>query len=101
MSRNHGVEAIIPANEPSYEDDNYVYIIHRDSTYHDIYDRCRRAVRSRYPPIPSDRMDLEMVFFTASYYRGNNHGFDMNPGRIYPEQAQAPMVCSLRSICGL
>ena len=36
----------------------------------------------------SDRMDPEMVFFTASDYRGNIHGFDMNPGTIHPERAQ-------------
>ena len=88
LSRNHGVEAIILANEPSYEDDDYVYINHRDSTYHDIYDRWRRAVRSRHPPMPSDRMDLEMVFFTASDYGGNIHGFDMNPGTFCPERAR-------------
>ena len=78
MSCNHGVVAIVPANEPSYEDYDYVYINHRDPMYHDIYDRWRCAMRSRHPPMMSDRMDLEIVFFTGSDYRGNIHGFDMN-----------------------
>ena len=39
LCRNHGVENIVPADEPSYEDDNYVYINHRDPVYHNIYDR--------------------------------------------------------------
>ena len=88
MSCNHGVVAMVPANEPSYEDDNYVYIDHRHCTYHDICDRWCHAMRSRHPPMMLDKMDLEMVFSTSSNYRGNNHGFDMNPGRIYPERAQ-------------
>ena len=33
-------------------------------------------------------MDLEMIFYTGSDYRGNIHGFDMNPGIIRPEQAR-------------
>ena len=45
-------------------------------------------MRSRNPPMMSDRMDLKTVFFASSDYQGNNHGFNMNPGRIYPEQAQ-------------
>ena len=60
LSHNHGVMAIVPANEPSYEDGNDVYIIHRDFTYHDIYDRWRCAMRGRHPPMMIDRMDLEM-----------------------------------------
>ena len=79
--------ATILANDPSYDDDDYVYINYRDSTYHDIYDRWRCTVRSRHPPMLSDRMDPEMVFFTASDYRGNINGFDMNPRTFYPERA--------------
>ena len=88
LSRNHGVVAIIRANEPSYKDDDYVYINHRDSTYPDIYGRWSRAMRSHHPPMPSGMMDLEMVFFTASDYRRNIHGFDMNPRTIHPERAR-------------
>ena len=88
LSCNHGSVSIVPANEPSYEDDDYVYINHRDSMYHNIYDRKRRAMRSCHPPMTSDRMDLEMVFFSGSNYRGNIHGFDMNPGTIHPERAR-------------
>ena len=39
LSRNHGVMVIVPAYEPSYEDEDYAYINHRDSMYHYIYDR--------------------------------------------------------------
>ena len=80
--------AIIPENESLYEDDNYIYIDHRHPTYHDIYNRWRHAMCSCHPPMMSDRMELVAVFFTASNFRGNNHGFNMNPGRIYPERAQ-------------
>ena len=62
LCRNHGVEDIIPANEPSYEDDNYVYINHRDPVYHNIYDRWHCAKRSRHPPMIDKMMDLEIVF---------------------------------------
>ena len=45
-------------------------------------------MRSCHPPMMSDRMDLEMVFFTDSDYRGNIHVFDMNSGTIHLERAR-------------
>ena len=70
LRRNHGVENIVPPNEPSYEDDDYVYINHRDPAYHNIYDRWHLARRSGHPPMPDEMIDLEMVFFTAWDYWG-------------------------------
>ena len=77
--------AIVLENEPSYEDDNYIYINHRDPMYHYIYDRWRRAMVSAHLPMMSNRMELEAVLFTGSNFRGNNLGFNINPGMIYPE----------------
>ena len=38
--------------------------------------------------MPSEMVDLEIEFFTASKYGGNIHGFNMNPGSIRPEKVQ-------------
>ena len=88
LCHNHGVENIVPPDEPSYEDNNYAYINHRNPEYHDIYDRWHHARRSGHAPMSSEMMDLEMVFYTASNYRGNIHGFDMNPRIICPEKTR-------------
>ena len=39
-------------------------------------------------PMPSEMMDLEMEFFTASRCGGIIHGFNMNPSHIRPERLQ-------------
>ena len=107
MCRNHGVENIVPPDEPSYEDDNYAYINHRDSAYHDIYNRWHRARCSGHAPMSDEMMDLEMFFYTTNNYGGNIHGFDMNPGIILPEKARelarrpfldAPNILSAESL---
>ena len=67
--------------EPAYDDDNYVLIIHTNHKYDDIYN----GWPGRGPMI-SDKLDLEAEFFTGSDWRGNNHGFSMNTGKRYPEQ---------------
>ena len=55
----------------------------------------------------SDKLDLEAKFFTGSDWRGNTHGFSMNPGEKYPEQTRemrrrgtsnAPNILSLESL---
>ena len=54
-----------------------------------------------------DKIDLEAELFTGSNYRGNVHGFNINPGEIYPEQVReirsiatlnAPNILSLESL---
>ena len=61
--------------EPTYDDDDYDWIIHTDSRYDDIFDGWPGP-----GPMISDKMDLEAEFFTGSDWRGNTHGFNMNPG---------------------
>ena len=80
--------AVVPEDEPSYEDDDYIYINLRDPRFEDIYNMWRCAMRSAHSPMILDRMELEAKFFTGSDFRGNNHGFNMNSGMIYPEQTQ-------------
>ena len=87
MCHNYGVENIVPPDEPSYEDDNYAYINHRNSAYHEIYNRWHCARHSGHAPMRDKMMDLEMAFYTDSNYGGNVHGFDINSGIICSEQA--------------
>ena len=86
LCRNHGVDNIEPPDEPSYEDDDYIYVNHKNPVYLDVYDRWYCARRSGHAPMPSEMMDLEMEFFTASKCGRNTHGFNMNSGFIRPEK---------------
>ena len=78
--------ATVPENEPSYEDEDYVYINHRDPRFENIYNMWRCAMCSVHPPIMSDRMELETMFFAGSNFKRNKHGFNINHRMIYPEQ---------------
>ena len=88
LCRNHGVDNIEPPDEPSYEDDNNIYVNHKNPVYQDVYDRWYRARRSGHTPMPSKMVDLEMEFFTASRCGGNIHDSNMNPGFIPPEKVR-------------
>ena len=79
--------AAVPETELPYEDDDYIYINHRNPEYEDIYNMWRRAMHRSHPPMISNKLELETIFFTGSDFRGNVQGFNINPGMIYLEQA--------------
>ena len=82
------IVAEVPEAEPSYEDNDYIYINHRDSRFEDIYNMWRRTGRCAHTLMILEIMELETIFFTSSDYQGNIHDFNMNPRIIYPEQAR-------------
>ena len=66
LCRNHGVNDIESPGDPSYENDDYIYINHKLPIYIDVYGMWYQARLNGHAPMPSEMMDLEMEFFTAS-----------------------------------
>lgn len=76
-----GIEVL--KTELSYEDEDYKHIDHKDPKFDDVYGIWRGAHL-----MISKKIELEAKLFTGSDYQGNIHGYNPNPGKIYPEQAR-------------
>ena len=88
LCRNHGVNDIEPQTDPTYEDDDYIYIDHRLPIYAPIYDRWYQARQNRQLPSSSEMNELHLEFFTGSRCGGIVYGFNMNPGHVRPEKVR-------------
>ena len=88
LLRNHGIVDTEPPDYTTYEDGNYTYIIHHLPIYSDIYDQWNNADRGGHGPTLTEKMDLELEFFTGSKCRGIIYGFNMNPTAIHPESVR-------------
>ena len=67
--------------EPTYAEDDYIYIPHTDEKFDEI--------REGWPPVgspmPHEKAELEHSFFTGSECNSIVYGFNMNPNKVYPE----------------
>ena len=67
-------------SKPSYEDDDYEWINHKDETYSNIFNL--RAQNNDL--VIHEKLEEEAIFFTGSDYPGNIYGFNMYPDRVHP-----------------
>ena len=70
---------IMAQSKPSYEDDNYKWINHKDETYRSIFNHCPDDSLMQH-----EKAEEEAILFTGSDYPGNNCGFNMYPDRVHP-----------------
>ena len=70
---------IMAQSKPSYEDDDYEWINHKDKAY--------RSIFNLWPDdglMQHEKAEEEAILFTGSDYPGNNYGFNMYPDRVHP-----------------
>ena len=66
-------------SKPSYEDDDYEWIDHKNEAYSNIFN-----LRAREGLMIHEKMEEEAIYFTGSGYLGNDYGFVMHPERLHP-----------------
>ena len=66
-------------SKPSYEDDDYEWIDHKNEAYSNIFN-----LHAREGLMIHEKMEEEAIYFTGSGYSGNNYGFSMYPDRLHP-----------------
>ena len=71
------------AAEPTYADDEYDHVNHTNARFNGC-----RALWPGGGPMPHEKGEVEVFYFTGSNFGGNNLGFNMNPGRERPEVAR-------------
>ena len=70
--------------EPTYENDDYVHVPHTDSRF----DACAAGWPGPITPMPHEKAEVEVVYFSGSDYNDNIIGFNMNPEIVFPEVAR-------------
>ena len=67
-------------SKPSYDDDDYKWINHKDETYKNIFN----LYSMNDGLMIHKKLEEEAILFTGSNYPGNIHGFNMYPDRLHP-----------------
>ena len=72
------IGSVLAEVEPSYEEDDYDFINHKDEQFEDIENMWRDG-----GPMAHKKVELEMEYFTGSDFLGNVCGYNLYPERVH------------------